>query len=178
MTADAVKDSPSVTATFDDNTEQFIRSVASDLLGYFARRVSPAEDAADCLSETLLVLWRRRDRLPIEHDQRRAWSFGIARNVLNAHRRTAAKRLAITERLRTELRQHPIAPASDDDRAITALASLSRRDQELICLIAWEGFGVAEAGAVLGLRADAARARYSRARRRLRAELNELPSVR
>ncbi|MGR0320618.1 RNA polymerase sigma factor [Agromyces sp. ZXT2-3] len=170
MTADMVQDAPVSSPTTDD-VEEFIRSVAGDLLGYFARRVSPAEDSADCLSETLLVLWRRRGRLPAEHDQRRAWSFGIARNVLNAHRRTAAKRLAIAERLRTELRQHPIAPESSDDRAITALASLPRRDQELVCLVAWEGLGVAEAGAVLGLRADAARARYSRARRRLRDQL-------
>ena len=36
------------------DVEAFIGSVADELLAYFARRVIPHEDAADCLSETLL----------------------------------------------------------------------------------------------------------------------------
>ncbi|WP_374100546.1 sigma factor-like helix-turn-helix DNA-binding protein [Pseudarthrobacter sp. PvP004] len=35
----------------------------------------------------------------------------------------------------------------------------------------WDGFGVAEAGALLGLSATAARTRYSRARKHLRASM-------
>lgn len=105
--------------------EAFIRSIAHELLGYFARRVVPNEDAADCLSETLLVLWRRIDRLPNEHDERRAWCYGIAHRVLAAHRRSSARQLSLTARLREELRHRPIAPQSTDDEAISALATLS-----------------------------------------------------
>lgn len=54
------------------NVEQFIRSIADEVLAYFARRVTPHEDAADCLSETLLVIWRRRDTLPHADAERRA----------------------------------------------------------------------------------------------------------
>lgn len=151
--------------------EEFIRSVADELLAYFVRRVTPNEDAADCLSETLLVLWRRRDTLPLLEDERRAWSYGIAHNVLAAHRRSGMRRLALTSRLRDELRVWPIAPQSNDDAAITALASLSARDQELVTLVVWEGLSIAEAGRVLGIRPEAARARYSRARGKLRAYL-------
>lgn len=167
-TDDVTTDESPVAAT---DVDAFIRSIAHELLGYFARRVTPEADAADCLSETLLVLWRRHDRFPARHEERRAWSYVIARRVLAAHRRAGLRRLAITTRLREELQSETIAPASDDDAAITALSSLPERDRELVCLIVWEGLGVAEAGAVLGLRPDAARARYSRARRRLRANL-------
>lgn len=153
--------------------EAFIRTVADELLRYFARRVSPHEDAADCLSETLLVLWRRRERLPIEHRERRAWSYGIAHRVLAAHRRHSVRQLSLTHRLREELRHRPIAAQSTDDSAIAALAALSPRDQELVTLIVWEGFSITEAATVIGIRADAARARYSRARRSLRACLGE-----
>jgi DNA-directed RNA polymerase specialized sigma24 family protein len=66
----------------------------------------------------------------------------------------------------------PIAPESSDDAAITALASLSARDQELVTLVVWEGLSIAEAGSILGIRPEAARARYSRARRNLRARLS------
>ena len=43
--------------------------------------------------------------------------------------------------------------------------------QLVLLLVAWEGFGVGEAGAVLGISDQAARARYSRARTRLRRTL-------
>ena len=154
------------------DVEAFIGSMADELLAYFARRVTPHEDAADCVSETVLVLWNRRDTLPQEHDERRAWSFGVAHNVLAAHRRSGVRRLALTGRLRDELRVWPIAPESSDDAAITALASLSARDQELITLVVWEGLTIAEAGSIIGIRPEAARARYSRARRSLRERLN------
>ncbi|WP_166804585.1 sigma factor-like helix-turn-helix DNA-binding protein [Cryobacterium algoritolerans] len=57
--------------------------------------------------------------------------------------------------------------------SVAALAALSPRDQELVTLIVWEGFSITEAATVIGIRADAARARYSRARRSLRACLGE-----
>jgi RNA polymerase sigma-70 factor (ECF subfamily) len=171
MTRPSTTGAPDLVAS---SVEDFIRSIAEELLAYFARRVTPHEDAADCLSETLLVLWRRRVSLPQAHAERRAWSFGVAHNVLSAHRRSGARRLALTGRLRDELRQWPIAPESTDDAAITALASLPARDQELVTLVVWEGLSIAEAGGVLGIRPEAARARYTRARRRLRTRLSLL----
>jgi RNA polymerase sigma factor (sigma-70 family) len=152
--------------------EEFITSITDEILAYFVRRVTPHEDAADCLSETLLVIWRRRDALPSAEEERRAWTFGVAHNVLAAHRRTSVRRLELAGRLRDELRLWPIAPESSDDAAISALAQLSARDQELVTLVAWEGLSVADAGGVLGLRPEAARARYSRARRKLRVHLS------
>lgn len=174
-TAISPSDSPAEAGAETDagaaSVEAFVRVIAPELLGYFARRVIPNEDAADCLSETLLVLWRRRDRLPGDHGERRAWSFGIAHRVLAAHRRTGVRHLSLTDRLREELRHRPISPESDDDVAISALASLAPRDQELVSLVVWEDLTIAQAATVLGIRADAARARYSRARRALRARL-------
>ena len=169
MGTDPTTDAPPRAAAAD--VEEFIRSVADELLAYFARRVTPNEDAADCLSETLLVLWRRRDNLPQTHGERRAWTYGVAHRILAAHRRNGIRRLTLTDRLRDELRVLPIAPESSDDVAIAALAALSPRDQELVTLVVWEGLSVAEAGGILGIRPEAARARYSRARRALRAHL-------
>jgi RNA polymerase sigma-70 factor (ECF subfamily) len=162
---------PVIPVPSPSNVEDFMRSVADELLAYFARRVSPSEDAADCLSETLLVLWRRREALPQAHDERRAWTYGVAHRVLASHRRNGIRQLALTGRLRDELRSQPIAPQSQDDSAIAALAALSSRDRELVTLVVWDGLTIAEAGAVIGIRPDAARARYSRARRNLRARI-------
>ena len=155
-----------------DDVESFIRSIADELLGYFARRVVPHEDAADCLSETLLVLWQRSDRLPAERGDRRAWSYGIAHRVLAAQRRNGLRQLSLATRLREELQFRPLASESGDDEAITALASLSARDRELVTLVVWEELTIAQAATALGIKAEAARARYSRARRSLRLRLS------
>ena len=146
--------------------ETHLRDLMPDLLRYFVRRLDDREDAADALSETLIVLWRKQRSLPTDEEGIRRYAFGVARNVLAAARRGRVKHRVIADALALEL-----AVASDvdtDPDLEAALQKLPERDRELVLLVAWEGFGVAEAGAVLGLKPDAARARYSRARARLR----------
>jgi RNA polymerase sigma-70 factor (ECF subfamily) len=161
--------SPEQRYSFDD----YVREIAPELLDYFARRVTPPDAAADCLGEVLLVLWRRRDSVPAEHGERRAWAFGVAHRVLKSHYRSAARRSALTESLRTELLAQSDPPPLDavGEELADALASLRVDDRDLVLLVAWEGFSLVDAAKVLGIRADAARARYSRARKRLQQAL-------
>ena len=154
------------------SADDVLRALVPDLLAYFGRRLQDHEDAADALGETLLVLWRRRSRVPDDVEGTRQYAFGIARNVLASARRGRMRRRQLADRISEQLAvawsEHP--PSTDADLE-TALGTLGERDRELVLLVAWEGFGVAEAGAVLGLKPDAARQRYSRARTRLRTEL-------
>jgi RNA polymerase sigma factor (sigma-70 family) len=145
--------------------EDRIAPIAPDLLRYFARRVVPTDDSYDCLSETLIVLWRRRNSLPLPAEELRAWSFGVARRVLANHWRAQKRHGALMNRIADRDEQH------GDPDILIALDSLATQDRELVRLIVWDGFGVAEAGALLGMRAGAARSRYSRARARLREHL-------
>lgn len=140
---------------------------APRLLSYFERRVEVREDAADLLGETLLVLWRRASDIPASDVEAAMWLFGVARRVLAGHRRGGRRRLALAERLRNEL---AVAGAGADDIARhvrAAVRALPERDRELIGLVHWEGFTLAEAAAMLGIRPGAARMRYQRARARL-----------
>lgn len=148
--------------------------LAPDLLAYFTRRVIPGEDAADCVSETLLVLWRRRENLPTHRSEARAWAFGIAHRVLLTHGRGRVRQTNLTAKLRDSIAATP--PGAHDPRTEelrNELARLSRRDRELIALVAWEGFPLVDAAAILQITPETARARYSRARRRLRAALTD-----
>ena len=146
-----------------------LRALVPDLLAYFGRRLRDSEDAADALGETLLVLWRRRSRVPGEPEAMRQYAFGIARHVLTSARRGRLRRRALADRLAEELAvARSEAPSASDPELTTALAALTEWDRELVLLVAWEGFGVAEAGVVLGLKPDASRQRYARARARLR----------
>lgn len=154
--------------------EQAIEPLMPDLLRYFVRRVTPREDGADLLSETLLVLWKHRARLPSQPDEQRAWAYGIARKVLSNHTRKQARRTSLrhTYLLRTSLSAStpdPVSPAAEN--LLDALGALSELDQELIRLVIWDGFGVGEAGAILGMKEITARSRYARAKARLRHQL-------
>jgi DNA-directed RNA polymerase specialized sigma24 family protein len=68
--------------------EALVREVGPSIAGYVVRRVEVHADAADVLSETLLVAWRRADALPQDAEGARRWLIGVARGVLANQRRT------------------------------------------------------------------------------------------
>ena len=153
------------------DTERVIAEIAPDILRYFHRRIENREDAADAASETLLVLWRKRRQLPTDPQEVRRYAFSIAGNVLQNTRRGARRRAALRTQVEKLITGASVRDPLPDIDLRRALAELAASDRELVLLVAWEGLSVAEAGRVLHLRPDAARARYSRARARLRSLL-------
>lgn len=91
--------------------------------------------------------------------------------MLANYRRGKLRRGALSEKLRAGLIHDPGPGHRLEAEVHEALATLRPKDRELVMLIVWDGFGVAEAGALLGLSATAARTRYSRARKHLRASM-------
>jgi DNA-directed RNA polymerase specialized sigma24 family protein len=61
-----------------------------DLLAFLLRRTPTAEDAPDCLAETYLIAWEKRERIP-EGDGARPWLFGVARNVMRRGRERSGR---------------------------------------------------------------------------------------
>ncbi|WZH36714.1 MAG: RNA polymerase sigma factor [Microbacterium enclense] len=150
----------------------------ADLLRYFARR-HPG-DAGDLLHETLAVIWRRRDGLPTNPVDARMWSFGVARNVSRRHHRRLRSRVRLQDALTSHVdvaAQPPTDPAvaaeeRERDRDVrAALGRLRAADRELIVLVHWDGFSLADAAELLGLNPSTARTRYGRAKERLAVSL-------
>ncbi|MDY0912295.1 sigma-70 family RNA polymerase sigma factor [Rathayibacter festucae] len=142
------------------------------LLSYFLRRSETREDAADLLSETLLTAWRRVRSIPAEEEGARMWMFGVARNTLSNHRRGQVRHRLLSEKLAQDLAIRP-APV-DSDTALTVREAIDRlpdESAELVRLVHWDGFSIAEAAALMKVPAPTARARYGRARLLLRTEL-------
>lgn len=148
--------------------------MAPALLGYFARRVPVSADAADLVSETFLVLWRRTADVPEDPDLARMWAFGVARRVLSTYHRSGTRRNALAARLRAELEVS--ADETHADPRVTvlreALERLDPLDRELVRLVHWDDFTLVEAAQLLGKRPGTVRSRYHRARQKLRAELS------
>ncbi|UYM07337.1 RNA polymerase sigma factor [Solicola gregarius] len=145
------------------------------LLGYALRRVSSPEDAADAVGETFLVAWRRAEQVP-EGDEARLWLYGVCRRVLANHNRGNTRRTRLGARLRATLAEQTIPdPAGDVALSVTVRAALARlrpADRELLQLSSWEHLEPREIAVVLGVSARSARTRLSRARQRLRTELD------
>lgn len=156
----------------ENRLEALIRANASDLLAFLERRTDPRADAADVLSETFIVAWKKASKAPSDEVGGRMWLFAIARNLLlNTHRSTR-RRQAVTNRLREELERSPADTDSLEALAVQdAVKQLPPPLCELVELVHWEGFSLVEAAQITGISASTARSRYASAKQRLRAAL-------
>ena len=170
----------SIPSELRDWVELVVQDNADDLLRYLRRRVTQPEDAADLLGRVLLAIWESSARLPTTDQDARMWCFGIARNILREHYRHAAKQLALADGLRDHLRASASAHKGADAVAEAkirsetvrhAVMALDDRSRELIMLIHWDGFSIADAARILALNQSTARTRYARALKRLQKQL-------
>jgi len=154
--------------------EQLFRATRADLLTYLLRRAPTVEDAADLLSETYLIAWRRLEVVP-HGEEARLWLYGVARNLLLKNAGRSRSRAQLTHRLANELRSaHWASPTASEEQAAKlryALSRLREKDRELLMLAAWEDLTPTQIATVLGTSANVVRVRLHRIRARVRASL-------
>lgn len=156
----------------NEHATQTLTEVSGDLLNYFRRRVGD-DHAADLLAETLTTAWRRVALLPDDHEAARRWLFGIAHNVLLNDARSRRRQHRLADRLRSVLTSNAAAPADHGVDVRDAIARLDPALAEIIRLVHWEGFNLAEAADVVGRPASTVRNEYARAKGQLRTTLGE-----
>jgi len=141
------------------------------VLAYCGRRL-PASEAADAVSDTFLVAWRRFAEMPGGEGER-PWLYGVAHKVVSNHRRSAGRRGQLTERVKAIRRATvsdtavQVVRAEADREVLEAIAQLAQLDQEVILLSLWEELPSPQVATALGISEAAVRKRKSRARRRL-----------
>ena len=151
--------------------ETVLEDVAPALMGYFLRRTSDPDDAADLVGETLTEAWRSSRRMPKERETARMWVFGVARNTHRHHVRGRIRRDALVSALGNTIAQ-ATGEVSDDDLDVRhAIAALPADLAELIRLVHWDGFTLEQTAVHLGIPASTARSRHSRAKELLRVAL-------
>jgi len=150
--------------------EALVRETVEPLRRFLARRTDP-ETAADVLSDTLLVAWRRREEIP---EEPLPWLYAVARNCLANAERATRRRVRLDARLAAE---PAIPPAPEHDEVLIALAGLTDTEQELLRLWAWEQLTPAEIATVLDITPNAVSIRLTRAKQHLRERLTDLPDM-
>ncbi|MER6221601.1 sigma-70 family RNA polymerase sigma factor [Streptomyces sp900105755] len=156
--------------------ESLAHVVAEPLHRYLLRRTAP-DMVEDVLSETMLVLWRRIDRVPglgtaapPDRDDVLPWCYGVARGCLANARRADGRRLRLVERL---MHTQPAPAAADTDHSDlhVALAALGELDREVVRLWAWEELAPRQIAEVTGLTPNAVSMRLHRAKKKLAERL-------
>jgi RNA polymerase sigma-70 factor (ECF subfamily) len=161
----------------EDGFGEVFGRYAPAILRYAQRRLDSREAAQDVVSDTFTAAWRHWDRRPAP-EVLLPWLYAIAGNAVRDQWRSAQRQRRLTGRL-SALR--PAGPSGDPGEGVVlgrsisqALAALPEADREVLRLVAWEGQTDARTlGLALGVRPASARSRVLRARRRLRALLDE-----
>ena len=104
---------------------------------YAVRRTDSPDDAADMISETFLITWRRIADMP-EGDAARLWLYGVARRVLANQRRGRSRSAGLAERLRSELSVARPSVSDGPNPVRDMFDDLPGRDREVLALAYWE----------------------------------------
>ncbi len=155
--------------------QELFGSNFESLWRFVRRRVAVAEDADDVTAEVFTVAWRRRAEWP-PPDERRLWLYGVARHVLAGHHRTNTRQRRLAGRLVDVGQVEPSSPEPTlaDDTLWRALARLDHTDRDLLIMRAWDGLAIPEIASLLECTTNAASIRLTRARAKLRVELEAL----
>ena len=168
-------DSPEGETSSIEPFEELYNTCFAEIWRFVRRRSETTADADDVAAEVFAIAWRRRVELPPD-DERRLWLYGIARNVVRNHKRSAFRQRRLTTRLqhlRVVTKGETSGPVERDDGLWLALSRLSEPDRELLLMRAWDGLAVGEIAKILDCTTNAASIRLSKARARLRTELTK-----
>lgn len=168
-----------------DAFEALARRLEPRLYSFIIGRVRNAETAEDLVQETLLRLFKFRERF-LKGARVSTWVFSIALNLVRDHFRRARPEgslsdeatLAVAEGSRYLAKpENPEQQASRREAAellIGALQELPEQTRELFRLHGQDGLTFEQAGKRLGMSAASARGLASRSYRKLKEKLKEL----
>ena len=161
--------------------ERFVelyRRYGRQLHAYCRRRTSLSQ-AADAVSETFLVAWRKLDEVPAG-ESALPWLYGVAYRVLSHQWRHSSRSRRLLDRLGGLAEAGVMSPdvivMNDEEHRwiLRALSRLRPIDQEVLRLTLWEELSYADVAVVLGIEPDAVKQRAYRARRHLAEEYRKI----
>lgn len=161
-----------------DEVVRALDANSADLLAYLERRIG-VHDAPDVLSEVMTVAWRRAAGLPSDPEQARMWLFGIAKGALANARRGEIRRANLADRLRAiTYDQVAVTPPADEGISMrSCIDALPPSLAEVVRLVHWEGFSLAEIAHLEEVSPSTVRSRYARAKAMLREMLDESAAI-
>lgn len=149
---------------------------------YALRLVTQPADAEEIAAAAFFELWRKRQTVRVVNGSVRAWLLVTVANLAKNDRRTLRRRDAALQRISQEHATETARDEAEFERVdegllrkdlVVALKRLKPQDVALVTMTALDGYSIREMAALLGLTENNARVRLHRARKRLRAQLQQ-----
>jgi RNA polymerase sigma factor (sigma-70 family) len=143
---------------------------ARTIYNYLFRRLADWSEAEDLTAVVFLEAFRRRREVVVVDGKLVPWLYGIATNVLSNRRRAIWRHRDLVAQLADQpARSAPDASAraeaAEQMRSVLErVATLPRRQQDVVALCLWSGLSYEEAAAALGVPVGTVRSRLARAR--------------
>jgi RNA polymerase sigma factor (sigma-70 family) len=156
---------------------------AQRLYRYVARRLG-RDVAEDVVAETFLHAFRQRANYHGDCPDARPWLYGIATRLVGRHRRAEIRQYRALARSGvdlvaesfTEAVEARVSAAWQYRRLAAELAALPAAYRDALLLVSWGELTYDEAALTLGVPVGTVRSRLSRARARLRRQLEREPA--
>jgi RNA polymerase sigma factor (sigma-70 family) len=145
---------------------------------YASRRLGPTL-ADDVTAQVFTIAFERRRRYDLNAPDARPWLYGIVSNLIRTHRRAERRLLHAVSRLATRVEAtstnetEGLLDQRERARLARALNRLDRHQRDVLLLHSWAGLSHAEIAVALGIPAGTVASRLSRARRHVRAALED-----
>ncbi|HJU02658.1 MAG TPA: sigma-70 family RNA polymerase sigma factor [Actinomycetes bacterium] len=159
----------------------FWRRHMSTVMAFGIHRCASSEDVADLVADTFLAAFRAAGRYRAETATAIPWLLGIAARVASNQQRRLARWLRVGRRVagepprftgeEYEAVEAAIDAARQAPHVQAVLRAMSVEDRKVLELVAYDQLSPTEAAVALGISANAARLRLTRARKRLREQL-------
>lgn len=156
--------------------EAFYRRHVDAVMRFVVRRVSDPHLAADLTADIFLAVLDSAHTYAPNRGSEIAWLYGIARNVVSAQHRKAAREARMTSRVAGRRLMDDDDLARMEERidaerrmrgALEAMQGLPEGERAVLELVVIDQLTVTEAAKALGIRHVTARVRLHRARRAL-----------
>jgi RNA polymerase sigma-70 factor (ECF subfamily) len=153
---------------------------ARTIYNYLFRRLADWSEAEDLTAVVFLEAFRRRKDVVVFEGKLLPWLYGIATNVLRNRRRALWRHRDLVAQLAdgpTTAAPDAAARAEAAEQmrtVLTRVATLPRKQQDVVALCVWSGLSYEEAAAALDVPVGTVRSRLARARAAL-TELDGLP---
>lgn len=152
---------------------------AADVYRFLARRVG-GHLADDLTGQTMLLAFERRYTFDDRYTSCLPWLYGMANNLIRQHRRTQVRRDRALDRLRRNTSAEHSGAVQSRFSAFaaahtlrSAIARLSRKEHDILLLIAWEELSYEEVSLALQIPLGTVRSKIHRVRRKLRTALDQ-----
>ena len=143
------------------------------LFRHATRLLTDREDVKDAVAIAFFELWRRRSAVRLVDGSPLPWLLNTVSNTARNLKRSTRRYRVLLGRVR-DTEPPAEVQAADESGVLKALRKLPEKEQSVVVLTILQGYGMGETATALGIPVGTVKSRLSRAKTRLRGDLERM----